>query len=63
VVSRAGGYIALNFEIAGSGTVITSPQLGSSPRALRLENHRKLVGNYVAIGAANDAKGKSSDAR
>ena len=43
------GHVQLNLEIAGSGTVITIPQFGSSPRALRLNNNGAFEGRYVAI--------------
>jgi hypothetical protein len=45
-----GGFVQLNLEIAGSGTVITSPQIGSTPRALRLNNNGVFEGRYVGIG-------------
>ena len=44
-----GDHVQLNLEIAGSGTVITSPQIGSQPRALRLNNNGVFEGRYVGI--------------
>jgi hypothetical protein len=44
-----GSSVQLNLEIAGSGTVITIPQLGSGPRSLRLDNNGVFEGRYVGI--------------
>src|SRR5262249_48289647 len=37
----------VNFDIFGSGTVITAPVFASNPRAVRLNNNGVFVGNYV----------------
>lgn len=42
-----GDHFQVNFEIFGSGTVITAPVFASTPRAMRLNNNGVFVGNYV----------------
>ena len=37
----------LNFDIFGSGTIITHPAFASTPAAMRLNNNGVFVGNYV----------------
>jgi hypothetical protein len=40
-------HFQVNFDIFGSGTVITAPVFASTPRAMRLDNNGVYVGNYV----------------
>ena len=42
-----GDHFQVNFDIFGSGTVITAPVFASTPRAMRLNNNGVFVGNYV----------------
>ena len=42
-----GDHIQVNFDIYGSGTVITAPVFASTPQAMRLNNNGVFVGNYV----------------
>ncbi len=42
-----GDHFQVNFNISGSGTVITAPVFASTPRAMRLVNNGVYVGNYV----------------
>ena len=42
-----GDHFQVNFNISGSGTVITAPVFASTPRAIRLDNNGVYVGNYV----------------
>ena len=42
-----GNHFQVNFNISGSGTVITAPVFASTPRAIRLDNNGVYVGNYV----------------
>jgi hypothetical protein len=42
-----GDHIQVNFQILGSGTVITAPVFASTPRAMSLDNNGVFVGNYV----------------
>jgi len=42
-----GDHIQVNFDIFGSGTVITAPVFASAPRSMRLDNNGVFVGNYV----------------
>ncbi len=42
-----GDHFQVNFDISGSGTVITAPVFASTPQAMRLDNNGVFVGNYV----------------
>jgi hypothetical protein len=42
-----GDHIQVNFEILGSGTIITAPVFASTPQSMRLDNEGVFVGNYV----------------
>jgi hypothetical protein len=56
------GVNQLNLQIFGSGTVITSPALATTPRAMRLDNNGVYRGTYVIdpsvpAGGSRCAKG------
>ena len=40
-------HYQVNFDIFGSGTVITAPVFALTPQAMRLNNNGVFVGNYV----------------
>lgn len=42
-----GDHFQVNFDISGSGTVITAPEFASTPRAMHLDNNGVFRGDYV----------------
>jgi len=52
-----GDHFQVNFNVFGSGFIITAPVFASTPQAMRLNNEGVFVGNYVidptiAVGSA-----------